>query len=611
MAQPKRARILRAKETSSSRRMQRRQLHFFRPLAGEVLEERRLLASIAWTGGGDGKSWTDPNNWSSHALPGSTDDVTINQAGNPTIQITSGAESVHSLTSTDPLSIFGGSLSVAASSSLSGGLTMTGGTLIASGSAITLSVTGTTSVTGASIEAQAGAMVSLPQLTSYTGGVNFTTTLQATGTGSVLAIPKLTSLTGEATQYYSYVQVQALSGGKVQMPLVSSISGGPVLLESDGASSQLDVSALASFKGISGRGNISTLQATRGGTVLDPALTTLDHANLTLDGNGTVALAQISSFTAGTFALSGGTAALSGLTDGDGSSFNVSGGANATLSALASYTGEANVSTTLQANGTGSILALPKLTSLIGEATQYYSYVQVQALSGGKVQMPLLAAVSGGPVLLKSDGASSQLDVSALASFKGISGRGNISTLQATRGGTVLDPALTTLDHANLTLDGTGTVALAQISSFTAGTFALSGGTAALSGLTDGDGSSFNVSGGANATLSALTTYNGEANVYTTLQATGTGSILALPKLTSLNGEATQYYSYVQVEALAGATSSSLWFHRSAAGPSCSKVMEPAASLTSRRWPASRASAAGVTSRPSRPPGAAPSSIRH
>ncbi len=428
--------------------------------------------------------------------------------------------------------------------------TYTAGTFALSGGTAALS--GLTDGDGSSFNVSGGANATLSALTTYNGGSDVYTTLQATGTGSILALPKLTSLNGEATQYYSYVQVEALAGGNVQLPLVSSISGGPVLLESDGASSQLDVSALASFKGISGRGNISTLQATRGGTVLDPALTTLDHANLTLDGTGTIAIAQIRSFTAGTFALSGGTAALSGLTDGDGSSFNVSGGANATLSVLTTYNGGSDVYTTLQATGTGSILALPKLTSLTSEATQYYSYVQVEALAGGNVQLPLVSSISGGPVLLESDGASSQLDVSALASFKGISGRGNISTLQATRGGTVLDPALTTLDHANLTLDGTGTIAIAQIRSFTAGTFALSGGTAALSGLTDGDGSSFNVSGGANATLSVLTTYNGGSDVYTTLQATGTGSVLAFPKLTSLTSEATQYYSYVQVEALAG-----------------------------------------------------------
>jgi hypothetical protein len=31
----------------------------------EVLESRRMLSTVAWTGAGDGVNWTDPNNWSS------------------------------------------------------------------------------------------------------------------------------------------------------------------------------------------------------------------------------------------------------------------------------------------------------------------------------------------------------------------------------------------------------------------------------------------------------------------------------------------------------------------------------------------------------------------
>ena len=31
----------------------------------EPLEDRRMLAQIAWDGGGDGTSWTDPLNWDS------------------------------------------------------------------------------------------------------------------------------------------------------------------------------------------------------------------------------------------------------------------------------------------------------------------------------------------------------------------------------------------------------------------------------------------------------------------------------------------------------------------------------------------------------------------
>ena len=145
-------------------------------------------------GPGDGTSWTDASNWSDDAVPGSSDDVTINASGNPTIQISSGSQSVHSLTSTDPISISGGSLSVAANSTISGGLTMTGGSLSASGSGARSTVTGTTTDSGGSLYAENGASLSLTQLTSYTGNGG-TTTLEATGTGSMLTLANLASVT--------------------------------------------------------------------------------------------------------------------------------------------------------------------------------------------------------------------------------------------------------------------------------------------------------------------------------------------------------------------------------------------------------------------------------
>ena len=58
----------------------------------EVLESRVLLSNITWTGDADGTNWTNPGNWSSDAVPGSTDVVTINVPGNVTIQIASGAQ---------------------------------------------------------------------------------------------------------------------------------------------------------------------------------------------------------------------------------------------------------------------------------------------------------------------------------------------------------------------------------------------------------------------------------------------------------------------------------------------------------------------------------------
>ena len=134
--------------------------------------------------------------------------------------------------------------------------------------------------------------------------------------------------------------------------------------------------------------------------------------------------------------------------------------------------------------------------------------------------------------------------MSTLASFSGISGgQGSVSSLAATNGGTVQDGDLTSLNDVNLPLDGTSSISVSQIATFTGGTLTLSSNTVTLSSLTAANGSSFEVSGGATLNLPAVTSYAGSAVNFssTTLEATGTGSVLTLANLTSLSGDTTSF----------------------------------------------------------------------
>ncbi len=531
----------------------------FHKLAFEPLESRTLLSNISWTGQGDGKSWTAAGNWSGNAVPGSNDDVTISLVSNPTIRIESGAQSVHSVTSTDPLSISGGSLAVAANSSLSGGLTMTGGSLTAAGSGVTFTISGTTTVSGGSLYAQGGGHLSMPGLASYTGVVGDVDQIQATGAGSTLSLPQLTKIT-ESTTGGSYTQIQALAGGDIELPGLTQLSGGTQQLESDGSGSELNISGLTSFQEASGlASNPSRLQATHGGAISDPNLTTFKNVNLTLDGTGTLATDQITTYTsdtggAGTLTLSSGSLNLKGLTDGDGASLLVSGGGTLVLP-LASYTGVVGDVDQIQATGAGSTLSLPQLTK-ITESTTGGSYTQIQALAGGDIELPGLTQLSGGTQQLESDGSGSELNISGLTSFQEASGlASNPSRLQATHGGAISDPNLTTFKNVNLTLDGTGTLATDQITTYTsdtggAGTLTLSSGSLNLKGLTDGDGASLLVSGGGTLVL-PLASYTGVVGDVDQIQATGAGSTLSLPQLTKIT-ESTTGGSYTQIQALAG-----------------------------------------------------------
>ena len=266
----------------------------------DSLEPRTLLSNVSWTGQGDGTTWTQASNWSNDAVPTASDDVTINLSGNPTIQITTGSQSVHSLTSTDPLSISGGSLSVAASSTISGGLTMTGGSLAASGSGVSLTVTGTTTDSGGSLYAEAGASLSLAQLTGYAGS-SATTTLEATGAGSTLTLANLASLTQSANNYQAQTQIEALAGGTVTVSALKTINTGTVILEADGASSVLNVSALTGFTEANGW-TTSTLQASNSGTVEDSSLASLSNVNLNVAGPGeNLTLTPLTSFASGQY----------------------------------------------------------------------------------------------------------------------------------------------------------------------------------------------------------------------------------------------------------------------------------------------------------------------
>ena len=100
----------------------------------ELLEPRLMLAAVSWDGGGDGASWTDRFNWSGDALPISTSDVTIDVVADPTITLSSGTYTIHSLSSSETLVFSGGTLTVSTGGSSNCSVTVSGGTLNLRGS---------------------------------------------------------------------------------------------------------------------------------------------------------------------------------------------------------------------------------------------------------------------------------------------------------------------------------------------------------------------------------------------------------------------------------------------------------------------------------------------
>src|SRR5271168_3103610 len=97
-----------------------------RRLRFEWMEERTLLSAVSWTGAAGDNNWDTPANWSSSPdLPGAADDVTIDVSAD-VMHSSNVTDSIHSLTSSQPLTITGGTLSIATDSTISNTLTLSG-----------------------------------------------------------------------------------------------------------------------------------------------------------------------------------------------------------------------------------------------------------------------------------------------------------------------------------------------------------------------------------------------------------------------------------------------------------------------------------------------------
>ena len=111
-----------------------------------------LLATVQWTGGGDGSSWSDAHNWSGGVVPGASDSVTIDAAnGDPAITINSaaGVVKIQSLNSSRSITVSTGATLQAMTVDISRNITLAGGTIqggtvtTSSGAVITVSSSNT------------------------------------------------------------------------------------------------------------------------------------------------------------------------------------------------------------------------------------------------------------------------------------------------------------------------------------------------------------------------------------------------------------------------------------------------------------------------------------
>ena len=498
---------------------------YFRPRF-DNLEDRVVPSTVHWTRPTSG-NWDTATNWDSNAVPGAGDDVVIDVPGNITITHDTGTDTIQSLVShqnlvfsgTSALTITGNftqsssrNLTVrdTAHLTVNGAATATGADLTAGGGAITLSGTatitggnltapggtitlaGAATIAGTNLLAQNGGTISLPGATAYNGSGSSSLTVRATGAGSRIDLSHVTQWQGAGSAANSsWVSVEALNGGTVDLRQVAQLSTGNTRFLAQGNGSQVNLTALTAFAGA--RNDASILEADTGGMITAPSLGSLGSISLRMSGSATLPTGQLTTFQNGNVLLDN--------------------GANLALPRVTRLNGAGNRNLTLQADH-GSHLDLSPVTQFqgAGSATNS-STVLVQALNGGTVDLSRLAQITAGNVSFQAGGTASQINLAALTGFTGA--RADASVLEADGGGTILAPGLTSLNTVDLRVTGTGTLPTARVGTFQSGDIYLANSAnLALPLVTGFDGSgihtlTFQADQGSRLDLSALTQWQG------------------------------------------------------------------------------------------------------
>ena len=549
----------------------------------ELLEPRRLLANVAWDGGGDGMTWSDAANWDVNGVdqgPSHGDDVIISVPGSdPVIIYDGGTLSLSSLMASEEIRINAGTFTLTGPAQFQASLTVSNAALVADGPSASVVASTVGSLDGATLRALNGGFVSLPAST-YAGLNN--DTLQARGAGSRLDLSTVTTLTGSG--FIRTLFITAEDGGTVDLSGLTEITGGATNLSASGLGSVVDLSALTTFLDTNSH-RASLISPTNGGSVTAPHLTTLDAVNVTLNGTGTLPTSQIESYTRGVASFANVAVDFATATDVTGSSFTLTGGGTVDLTsastihgasfvvrdgvtlALPSATTYAGANSTLEANGDGSRLDLSSITTLSGGG--FIDTLFIKATDGGTLDLSNATAVTGGATNVSAQGAGSVVDFSSLTTFSDTNGN-RASAMTATQGGSIVAPVLTALAAVNLTIDGSGTISTSQIQSYTSGAAAISTVAVNMANATDIENSSFTLSAGGTVDLAqaghivgasfivrdgvtlslpSATTYPGRNS---TLEAHGPGSLLDLSTITTMNGGG--FIDTLFIKAVAGGT---------------------------------------------------------
>ncbi len=239
------------------------------------MEPRALLSAVAWTGAAGDNNWDTAANWSTDSVPGSSDDVTIAIAAN-VVHSNSVTDSINSLTSAEPVTISGGTLSIAAASTINSTLSITGGTLSGAGN---VSVSGLVTLTAGTLSG-AGAL-------DANGGMS----INPTGGTFVLDGRTVNNAAGQTATWTgtlnNYIEA---SNGSVFNNMGTFVAGGLCLYEESGTGAPSTFNDAGSFTTSVTSANIEfdVLFNVPGGSI-----DVTDNNQLDLNGGGTMSAAAL------------------------------------------------------------------------------------------------------------------------------------------------------------------------------------------------------------------------------------------------------------------------------------------------------------------------------
>jgi hypothetical protein len=495
--------------------------------------------TVLWVGNSGDFLWQNPANWSDSTVPGANDDVVIAVDHDVTIQSDSSVM-IESLQCANHLTLAGGRFQVASGSSVLEGrlIAQNNSTLSATGLGTSFECRGEVDVDGASFEATGGAVLTVPNLVSYAKGSGCAfVSWRAQGEGSVLELAELESVTGASC---ANLDIEAMGGGRIVLPRLSTIHEGMVSVLADGVNSHVDLPALreslASSRSVS-------FEARNGGTVTMPLLPGGTMVTVVIGSEGnlmTEHLTQLAGFTVQGQRLS--FPVLTNLTSGN---VRISAGAVVALPVLEIHeNGPGCVVNNWTATGPGSVLDLGNLTRLAGSGCGSLS---VRAMNGGAVWLPELPAVIEGTLQVLADGAESFIDLGGLeesgATMRSVS-------FESRNGGTLWVPQLDGGPTVTVTLESDGVLPVEQMSRL--GGITVVGMAVDFPALTNLHRADLSIRGGAVVRLPNLLAHEqGSACSVNFWNVTGAGSVLDLSAMQRLEGGACGQLS---IQAMAGGT---------------------------------------------------------